>query len=235
MVEVIPAVMPFDHEDLLEKMSHFSGVVPFVQIDVMDGLYVDSRSWPYTEGGPQEFATYSTESEGFPYWKELDFSVDLMVKNPLYILDDWIRAGATRLIVHAESTPDVGELIDALEDKLVAETDVAALGIEIVLAMKADSPNELIEPHLDRVSGIQCMGVQEIGRQGEPFYEKVLEKVSYFREKSNDLRIAVDGGVNFDTAPGLIDAGANILVVGSILRDSDDVLSDIETFKSFAE
>lgn len=233
MIEVVPAVMPFDLDDLKEKMAKFVGRVPAVQIDLMDGQFVDSVSWPYVQGGAEEFSVYKNEEDGFPYWRELEFSVDMMIKNPTSELDDWIRAGATKLIVHAESTPDVAELIDGLEDKL--SKDTVSLGVELILATNADSANELIEPHLERISGIQCMGIEKLGHQGEPFYENVLDKISYFREKYPELSIRVDGGVSFDTAPQLISAGANVLVVGSILRDSDDVVRDIERFKSLAQ
>ena len=47
MVEIIPAIMPKDYEDLDEKMSLFVGVVPFVQLDIMDGKFVPARTWPY--------------------------------------------------------------------------------------------------------------------------------------------------------------------------------------------
>src|SRR3990167_4611729 len=82
MVEIIPAIMPRSLVDLTEKMSLVKGLVPLVQIDVMDGVFVPEAGWPYTAGGPQEFSKFSDEGEGLPFWEEVDVEVDLMVSDP---------------------------------------------------------------------------------------------------------------------------------------------------------
>ena len=105
MIEIIPAILPKDLEDLRDKMAQVSGIAPLVQIDVCDGKFVPSKSWPYVKGGMDEFSRIIAEDEGFPFWDSLDLEIDLMVRKPEEVVDGWIRAGAKRLVLHIESAP----------------------------------------------------------------------------------------------------------------------------------
>ena len=98
--------MPRNFKDLRERMSLVSGFVPLVQIDVMDGVFVPNKSWPYIKKPDPDFLKILNEENSFPYWEELDFEVDLMVSNPAVLVPEWITAGTKRLIVHIESVTD---------------------------------------------------------------------------------------------------------------------------------
>lgn len=230
MTDVVPAIMPDSLDDLKGKMSRVVGRVPLVQIDIMDGLFVEARSWPYTTGGPQEFQTFIDEEEGFPYWDRMDFSVDLMVRDPLSRIPDWVAAGAHRVIAHIESAPDLDALVAYMEGDDAA--DGLGLGAEFGLSIDTTTPNETIEPYIDRVHVIQCMGIETIGLQGQPFDERVLDKIAFIKERRTKTRISVDGGVNLNTAKLLVDAGADILVSGSTIFESDDIVDTIEQLKA---
>jgi len=75
------------------------------------------------------------------------------------------------------------------------------------------------------------MGIEHIGFQGEPFNEKVIEQIKNLKEKYPDLIISVDGSVNENTAPLLVEAGATRLIIGSALNESYDVEETIREFE----
>lgn len=211
---VIPAVMPNDFEHLKDEMSEFLSLVPLVQIDVMDGKFTDSKSWPYVGGIDKEFLKIINQEEGFPFWEDLDIEVDLMVSDPIKAVDQWIAAGAARVIVHFESAaPDViSSALKSIKDK----------GIEAGIAFGLETPEEKIlsfcTENKENIDLVQCMGIEKIGYQGQPFSEKALERVKKLKESFPDLKVSMDGGVHLDSAPQLAEAGVDYLVVGSELH-----------------
>src|SRR3989344_4787794 len=228
MAEIIPAIMPMSLEDLREKLARADGLVSLVQVDVIDGLFVPNRSWPYVEGGLDELQRIIAEEDGLPFWNTLQYEVDLMVSNPETAIQQWFSAGARRFIVHVESVEDFGAVADFFDAEGRAQDDAAELGV----ALNVDTPNTLIEPFLDRVDFVQCMGIYAIGFQGEPFDERVLEKIVDLRGHYPDVILSVDGGVNLESAPVLIEAGVDRLVVGSALFESEDIEETLREFQS---
>lgn len=228
MVEIIPAIMPSSLEDLKAKASRVERLVPMAQIDVMDGVFVPSKSWPYTDGGPQEFHEFVTEEEDLPFWETLSYEVDLMVKNPESSINDWIEAGARRIIVHIESTDVVKGIIHNLE-QLASVKELNLRPIEFGLAIGTTTPNETLTPFVHDIDFVQCMGIEKIGYQGQPFDERVIEKVAQLHREFPHLILSVDGGVNFESAPKLIKAGATRLVSGSTIFTSTDIRKALRT------
>ena len=223
MVEIIPAIMPKDYEHLDEMMSLFVGVVPFVQLDIMDGKFVPARTWPYPRDA--HFDAIVAEEEGMPRWEEIDFEADLMVENPELAVPKWVSAGARRIIVHVESMVDF--------EKIRASVPVGL--IELGLAINTNTPLSAIEPYLERIDFVQCMGIARIGFQGEAFDERVLENVRSLRAKYSKLPISIDGSVNFDTARSLVEAGATRLVSGSAILEADDFTQAIAQMKNLVQ
>ena len=76
------------------------------------------------------------------------------------------------------------------------------------------------------------MGIEHIGAQGEPFDERVLSQIKSLRVLYPELIISVDGSVNEETAPLLVQAGANRLVVGSALMKSFDMRETMRELES---
>ncbi len=129
MIEIIPAIMPKSYEDLAEKMGLFAGVVPLVQLDIMDGKFVPARTWPYYPG-EQHFTQIIAEDEGMPEWEFVDFEADLMVENPEEVISNWVSAGARRIIVHVESMTDFETIRNAVPQDLV-EPGVHTLALQL--------------------------------------------------------------------------------------------------------
>lgn len=222
MIEIIPAIIPKNVEDLKEKLEKVHKLARFVQVDVIDGKFAPRPSWPYGEGDKKSFQEIVSEEKGLPFWEDFDFEADLMIENPEESIDDFIKAGFGRLVIHIESTKNL--------EKVISET--RERGISVYLAQNIQTPTEELERWIDRIDGIQLMGISRIGFQGEPFDERVISKIKYLRERHPGLIISIDGGVSLQTAPRLISAGANKLVAGSAIFKSEDIAGTIKKFQN---
>lgn len=224
MKEIIPAIIPKNFEDLEEKMSNVLKLVPIVQVDVLDGSLVPARSWPYQSQSKRDtfFDGIIKEEQGFPFWRELEFEAHLMVREPERIIDDWITAGASRIIIQLEGASDFQKSLEAIAGRVT-------FGVAIAL----DTPNEILASVAESISVIQCMGwnFSELGFQGRPFDERIIDRVRQLRQRYPKHIISVDGGVNLENAPKLLSAGADRLVVGSALWQGDALRENLAKFK----
>jgi ribulose-phosphate 3-epimerase len=238
MTDIIPAIIPESFEDLQEKMSLVNGLTHLVQIDVCDGKFVPSKCWPYVGDHEGAFRSITEEEQGFPFWESLDFEVDLMVAQPERVVEDWIRAGAKRLVIHLESSKNIKDLIKDLREKYGWYGD-SPLVVEIGLAVNMNTPNEEIFEYLDPntdgrslVDFVQFMGIREIGFQGQLFDERVLAKIRELRHMYPDTIISVDGGVTLENAHDIVEAGVNRLISGSAIYESGDIKEVIENMRN---
>jgi ribulose-phosphate 3-epimerase len=230
MIEIIPAVMPTDTTDLQSKLAQVVGHAPVVQVDIMDGKFVKDVSWPYTED-EEYFQGILSEDAGLPYWDQFDFEVDLMVVRPEEVINDWITAGVRRIVVHQESTDNLEKILADFRERFPKSEQPDVFDCEVGIAQNVDTPTEEVFPFLDQVDFVQFMGIATIGEQGNPFDERVLDKIRALREHNPKIIISIDGGVSLETAPELIAAGANRLVVGSAIFKSEDITATIKEFK----
>ena len=236
MPEIIPAIMPKNYEDLKNKISSIRGLVDTVQIDLMDGRFTRGMTWPFSKHDADEgvfssdpyFLAIMNEREGLPFWEDVDFELDLMVRNAPDNLDFFLKLGAKRLVFHIEAEGKDQELLEFIEGIDFYIRDNTQIGI----AINPNTPIENILPLLNVVDFVQCMGIENIGFQGEPFDERVFDHIKRLRSEHEGIIISVDGGVNFDTAPRLIDAGVDRLVIGSAIFKSGDIHGAIEEFKN---
>ncbi len=220
MTEIIPAIMPESFDDLKAKMREVADIVGIVQIDVMDGIFVPPTTWPYRSGQGIDLENILNGSEDMPFWKELEFEVDMMVTDQEEEVSRWIRAGARRVIGHVEAMEDIERFIKTAKDATVPKD--SPLSAEIGLAVGSETSVDGILPFIEEVDLIQLMGIKRIGYQGEEFDERVVEKVSQVRKISPGTPISVDGGVDEDSAPILIEAGADRLVSGSMIFKAEN-------------
>ncbi|MCW9054574.1 MAG: hypothetical protein OQJ98_01160 [Candidatus Pacebacteria bacterium] len=220
-IEVIPAIMPESVADLTEKVRKIVGLVRTVQIDIMDGVFVPEKTWPYIDD--------ETRPEELPYWDEVAYEVDLMVKEPEEIIDTWLGFEVARIIIHIESTEKLQSIMRHIE--AYDERTLVTSPTEIGISLNVETPNDAIAPYEYDVDFVQCMGIARIGYQGEPFDERVIEKIRDLRRKYPHLIISVDGGVSLESAPKLIEAGAERLVSGSSVFESPDIQATIEKLK----
>jgi len=230
MAEIIPAILPKNYEDLKNKIALVRGMVNLVQIDICDGVFVPSKTWPFTTGGADDYNFHKilNEEEGMPFWEDIDFELDLMVMDAVENFDVYTKLGPKKIIFHIEAVGNLENFKDFLEgiDMYIREA------IEMGIAIDIKTPIEKIFPLVDKVDFVQCMGIDKVGFQGQEFDKKVLENIKILKGKFPDIPISVDGGVNFETAPILINAGATRLIIGSAIFNTDDIIGTIEEFRN---
>ncbi|MBY0294117.1 hypothetical protein K2Q08_02175 [Patescibacteria group bacterium] len=209
-MEIVPAILPTSSRDLESHLLRVRGITRSVQIDVCDGFFVPSKTFPYTE--KDFFAQILAEEETLPFWEDFDFELDLMVNESKNASADWVTAGASRIIVHIESPDDKLALV-----ALQPLRDTYATAVDVAVAINLDTPIERLEPLSDLVSTIQCMGIVKIGIQGQPLDDRIYDRVAEVRRLYPEHVISVDGGVRIENAKALKEAGATRLVVGSAL------------------
>ncbi len=256
---VIPAIMPKSWDDLEFKAGSIKDAVKRVQIDIMDGIFTNSMSWPFTTASKgvilkdedrahmpdhvdDHFRKLQSEEKGLPFWEKIDYDVDLMVDNPAKAVMEWARVGVIRVILHVRE--------ENMNDIAVAITIAREFGLEISLALlPGEIPEKLksfiFEKHLMDITGIQCMGIERVGYQHEPFSPKVFETIENIitelhsvNEKNRaegqaekDVEISVDGGVTPDVARPLYDAGVDKLVSGHDIFEAYSPAQEIQFFE----
>ena len=230
MIEIIPAILSKNYEDLKNKIALVRGIVPIVQIDICDGVFVQNKTWPFSTGGAEDinFHRIMNEEEGMPFWEDIDFELDLMVSDAIKNFDIYTKLGPRRIIFHIEAVGDLKNFKDFLEGIDVYIRDEIQFG----LAINTTTSVEKIFPLVNYVDFVQCMGIEDIGFQGQDFDERVLNQVKALRKEFPDLIISVDGGVNFKTAPELVEAGASRLVAGSLILKSTDIRETISELEN---
>ena len=226
-MQIIPAIIPESLSDLESHLSLVKNLVKTVQIDICDGKFVPTQTWPYWKGKySDDFQMILKEENGLPFWQKLDFELDLMVLNPEEIVDDWIIAGASTIIFHAESIK-TAEQFDKLKNALNGR---AKLGV----AINPSTPTNNILPYLEDVGRVQLMGNDKIGFNGVELDEKIYDKIRQFHNNHPGHEISVDIGVNLENAPILIREGVTHLVSGSSIFQSDNIIQTIQEFKILA-
>jgi ribulose-phosphate 3-epimerase len=230
---IVPAVLPPSRQDLEGKLSRIITLpVSRVQIDVVDGKFTAPASWPFSaEGGTPELAMMVRGGESLPALERIGYEVDLMCLNPERMVGAWIALGASRFTFHAESLTDISRVLADAHDRYGRGIVSAGL-VSFGLALNIESDLALIESHLNYVDYVQFMGIARIGRQGQPFDRRVLEKIRVFRGRHPALPVQVDGGVSLDTASELLALGVESLVVGSALLRSNDPAALVEAFEA---
>lgn len=236
-IEIIPAIMPHSFGDLREGVERVVGLVDIVQIDVMDGVFVSKKNWPYNDLN-DPLRDFVNGSEELPFSREIRYEIDLMVSDPDREAIRWMCAGASRIVFHVESvSPDeVSALIEHVRNNGTWDVEGSdaryVSNVELGVALNIETDNKSIEGIVTKADFIQCMGIARIGYQGEPFDDRVISKIARLRELYPDVTISVDGGVNFDSAPKLVAAGANRLVSGSAVWESPNIEGAISRLKN---
>ena len=220
-VEVVPAIIPESKEHLVSEAGKVKDFVSRIQVDVMDGSFAPTVSWPYRSDDAPSFATFVQEG-GFPFQNTVSYEMDLMVAKPEEQINTWIECGASALIVHVESTGKIDEFI----------TEAHNRGVEVGLAISPATPNDAFLPWVSQVDFVQFMGNDKIGYHGVELDVDVLEKITYLRDEYRELIIGVDIGVNRETAPKLVAAGVNRLVSGSAIFGSDSIKETVKYFQT---
>lgn len=220
-MEIIPAIMPKSFADIGEHVERVKDFVDFVQLDLMDGEFVEAKSWPFFDKDKQSIRELMDGEIRLPFADKVKYEFDLMVRTPETDLKKYIKLGANRLIVHANSIDNKELFLEEIE-RCGVEWGIAFLTTDNL----ADSKDLIM-----RANFIQLMGIENIGYQGQSFDPRVLDQAKHVREMKSDAIISVDGGVNLDTARELANVGVNRLVSGSTIFSANAPEVAIEDLK----
>lgn len=198
-----PSILSADFNVLGEQIQTVAKAgAQYIHVDVMDGIFVPSISY----GMPViKSVRKSTDAV---------FDVHLMITEPVRYIRDFVDSGADIITVHVEACKDIDEAI----------RDIKACGVRAAVAINPETPVDKIMPYLDDIDMALVMSVHP-GFGGQKFIPDVLDKVriirSYYRDNNMDKDIEIDGGINFDNLPEVLEAGANVIVAGSSVYRGD--------------
>jgi pentose-5-phosphate-3-epimerase len=241
MGAIIPAILPTSREDLEVKLTLLQGVSNEVQVDVVDGRFATPATWPYADCDASReadtaHAVETALADGAPpVLENFRFEVDLMVEDPMAQIGHWIRVGASRITVHAETARNLSQVIEAFTETYGRDKDFAPDLLALGIALNVSTEIDPLEETIAECDYVQFMGIAQIGKQGEPFDPRVLQKIHDFHTKHPDMPIQVDGGVSLETAPDLLRAGASRLVVGSGLWRAPDLKLEYGKFDELTQ
>lgn len=210
-IKIAPSILSADFSCLQKEIKKVElAKADILHIDIMDGHFV-----PNITIGPVVVKYIKRHTK-------LPLDVHLMIENPLGLIDAFIASGSDMITVHIETITKAK--IMALRNKLKAK------GIKLGVSLNPSTPLAKIKGVLNLVDFVLVMSVNP-GFSGQSFIPKVLLKIKELRAIFNG-DIAVDGGINFESAKLTIDAGANILAAGSYIFGAKNVRRAIERIRN---
>lgn len=198
-----PSILAADFKVLGQEMKKTEeNGAAYIHFDVMDGMFVPSISF-----GMPVLASIHDATEQF-------MDAHLMVQEPIRYVEAFQKAGADYVTVHLEACEDVKTTLDKIH----------ACGMKAGLAVNPETDVKELVPYLEDVEMILIMSVHP-GFGGQKFIPESLDKIREVRamlnEKNLEIDIQVDGGIYVENVREVLDAGANVIVVGSAVFRGD--------------
>lgn len=204
MIKIAPSILSADFTRLGEQVKEVEAAgVDRIQIDVMDGRFVPNITF-----GTQAVASLRPLTR-------LTLETHLMVEPPEDFIEAFAEAGADTIIVHQEATPHLHRAIQQIH----------SLGKKAGVAINPSTPAGLLSEVIGNLELVLVMTVNP-GFGGQEFIMETLPKIREVRrkieEKGLQCEVEVDGGINLETAPLVVEAGADVLVAGSSVYGTKD-------------
>jgi ribulose-phosphate 3-epimerase len=204
-VKIVPSILAGNLNDFLPLIRQAESFTDYVQIDLMDGLFVPTKSIP-----PDAINSIETP---------LSFEVHLMFNDPGSVIEGIDHPGLKKVIFHIESDGDHHEIMARLGRR----------GIGIGIAINPGTEIDRIRELAADAATLLFMTVDP-GRYGSPFIPAVLDKVKEARKPFIEKIIAVDGGVSVDNLGLFVQAGVDYACVGSRIFLGGNPAENYRTF-----
>lgn len=203
MTRVAPSVLSADFTKLKEEVDTLEGA-KWLHYDVMDGHFVPNISFGYSILSDLRKVT------------DKFIDVHLMISDPAFYADQFIKAGADLLNFHVEAMHSVDETKKLLHH-------IHQKGIKNGMTIKPGTSVEAIKPYLDDVDLVLVMSV-EPGFGGQKFHPEAVDKIKALAplKAPHHFLIEVDGGINEETGAACVAAGCDVLVAGSYVFKAKD-------------
>jgi len=213
MIKIAPSILSADFSRLGEEVRKVEGAgADWIHIDVMDGNFV-----PNITIGPAVVRAIRKHCS-------IPFDVHLMILRPERYLDRFSEAGADYITLHVEATERPADVI----------REIHRLGKKAGISLNPGTPFSEVRPYMDKIDLLLIMTVNP-GFGGQSFMYDVVPKIreaSEYKERTGlEVEIAVDGGINAETARVAISAGATVLVAGSSLFSADSMADEIKRWR----
>lgn len=215
MLKLAPSILSADFSHLAEDVKKIEeGGADYIHVDVMDGHFVPNISF------------------GAPVMKclndktDLPYDVHLMIKNPDKYIEDFVTDKTEFITVHQEACIHLHRTVENIKSK----------GVKAGVSINPATPVSTLECILPDVDLVLIMSVNP-GFGGQKFIPGSLEKVRELAEikkrKNLDFAIEIDGGITLENVKEVVNAGVEVVVAGSAVFKTEDVVERVREFKKF--
>ena len=216
MIKLAPSILSADFARLLEDVKKVEKAgCEYLHIDDMDGHFV-----PNITLGPAIVKSLRRDVN-------MVFDTHLMIENPDDYIKDFVDAGSDLIVVHAEACRHLHRTIQ----------NIKSYNVKVGVALNPATSIESIKHIIEDVDMVLIMTVNP-GFGGQSFIESMLEKIKELKQliddKNLNVDIQVDGGIKPDNIHKVVEAGANIIVAGSAIFNSENIEETVSLMRKNA-
>jgi ribulose-phosphate 3-epimerase len=210
------SILSADFARLGEQVKAVEAFADIIHVDVMDAHFVP----PLTIG--------PVVVESLRPVTDRTIHAHLMIERPEALLEDFAEAGTQIVTFHAEAARDPAGVIRRAVD----------LGLKPGIGVNPETEVDVVFPHLEELDNVIVMTLARTGWAGQPFQESSLPKIEALRKEIDrrglDVDVVVDGGIDEESAPRCLAAGATVLAAASSIFKAPDPAGAAERLATLA-